>query len=224
MLIPVWCRLSSKRFHSDFFKSSLIRLSPESFSCMLEIKYVAAFVFVLLVPFISTLHYITILKTWFTLPSHLRVATDLLNKLNNCYIENNVLLCTKDVAGLYPSIPHQHGWGNMRYFLDQIHESYPNDFWFLFAVSWYSHDFSSSPKWSKPIIWVNLSLISFTIISQFPSILNISGDKQYCSKVLGTKSKDALKNAMNGFYLSLNFLQSVKGGNLNEISIWCKCH
>ncbi len=50
------------------------------------------------------------LKTWFThCPCISKTLQIVLNKLNDYQLDCNDILCTMDISGLYPSIPHKDG-------------------------------------------------------------------------------------------------------------------
>lgn len=54
-----------------------------------------------------------------SLPSYLRDTMDFLNKLSDCHVDQDDVLCTMDVSSLYPSIPHDDGMNAMRHYLMQ---------------------------------------------------------------------------------------------------------
>ena len=61
-------------------------------------------------------------------PSVIKDTTDFLKKLHNLgFIPNTAILCTIDVVGLYPHIPHSEGLDSLRWAMENFDGEIPVD-------------------------------------------------------------------------------------------------
>ena len=70
-------------------------------------------------------YYMENISTFLEVKSYIKDTNDLLNKLRSLpKLPENIILCTVDVVGLYPNIPHEEGLSALRKQLDNRMEKY----------------------------------------------------------------------------------------------------